>query len=182
MLRRGREEVVAQGALDVIDCDGDHAKGIAFNMLFLVWRYRTTAAAYRRAIVAALALCRRYPEGIGICQFLDAEGLPPDAEARAAFVDMLRVVGIRHLSLTYEGSGFRGAAIRGVVLGAQALGRPRFDTSVHVSLTAAARWHAKHQAELGRPETAVQIERMSRELRQIQRERHPKLPSSSNGR
>jgi hypothetical protein len=163
-------------ALTLIDCDADHAKGSAFNMLFMVWRHRTDVRAYRRGIVCALELGRRYPEGIGICQLVDADAVAPDADARAAFVDLYRLGVVKHLSVTYEGTGFKAAAVRAVIAGAQALGRPKYPHSVHFTLAAAARWHAKHQAALGRPETAALIERSIQDLRRIQRETFPQLP------
>lgn len=159
--------------LDIIACDADHAKGVAFNMLFMVWRYHTTAAAYRHGIVTALNLIKRYPEGIGICQLIELEALPPDSEARTALVHMMHLPGIRHFTATYEGTGFKAAAVRAVLSSVHALGRPKFAHSVHGSLAEAARWHAAQQAALGRPETATLIERMAAEVRRRQRESFP---------
>jgi hypothetical protein len=163
--------------LDIIACDADHAKGIAFNMLFMVWRGHTTAAAYRHGIVAAQDLNRRHPEGIGVCQLVELEAEPPDSEARAAFVHLMRMPGIRHFTVTYEGSGFKAAAVRAVISSAHALGRPKFAHAVHASLADAARWHAKQQAILGRPETATLIERM---LTEVRRKQHESYPSQTN--
>jgi hypothetical protein len=161
--------------LNVIDCDGDHASGTAFNMLFVVWRHRTLERAFRRCIVSALELGRRYPEGIGVSHYVESESLPPDADVRTAFVDILRIGCIRHYSVTYDAKGFKAAAIRGVVSAATRLARPKFPHSVHVALAAAARWHAEQQAALMRPEQASQIEQAAQELRRIQRERFPTL-------
>jgi hypothetical protein len=63
---------VKPGSLEIVACDPDHAKGVAFNMLFMVWRYHTTAAAYRQGIVTATKLVRHHPEGIGIGSLADA--------------------------------------------------------------------------------------------------------------
>lgn len=157
--------------LNVIECDVDHAMGTAFNMLFVVWRRRTLERAFRRCIVSAIELGRRYPEGIGVSHYIDGESLPPDADVRAAFVDILRVGCIRHYSVTYDATGFKAAAIRGVISGATRLGRPQFQHAVHVSLAAAAQWHAEQQAALKRPEKSSQIEHAAQELRRIQHER-----------
>jgi hypothetical protein len=159
--------------LNIIACDADHTKGVAFNMLFMVWCGHTTAAAYRQGIVAAQDLIRGHPDGIGICQLIEVEAARPDSEARAAFVHMMRLPGIRHFTVTYEGRGFKAAAVRAVISSAHALGRPKFAHAVHASLTDAARWHAKQQVMLGRPETATVIERMATELRRKQHERYP---------
>jgi hypothetical protein len=159
--------------LDIIVCDADHAKGVAFNMLFMVWRYHTTAAAYRQGIVTALNLMRRYPAGIGICQLIELEAVPPDSEARTALVHMMHLPGIRHFTATYEGSGFKAAAVRAVLSSVHTLGRPKFAHSVHSSLPEAARWHAAQQAALGRTESAALIERMAAEVRRRQRESFP---------
>lgn len=159
--------------LSIVECDADHAVGTAFNMLFIVWRRRTLEKAFRRCIVSAIELGRRYPEGIGVSQYVDSESLPPDPDVRNAFVDILRVGCIRHYTVTYDAIGFKAAAIRGVMSGTTRLARPGFPHAVHVSLQAAALWHAQQQAALGRPETATQIERAAQELRRTQRERFP---------
>jgi hypothetical protein len=159
--------------LSVVDCDVDHASGVAFNMLFVCWRRRTLEQAFRRCIVSAIALGRRYPEGIGVSHYLDVDSQPPDSDVRTAFVDILRVGCIRHYSVTYDATGFRAAAIRGVISATTRLGRPKFAHAVHVTQTAAAEWHAQQQAALGRPETSGQIERAALELRRIHGDRFP---------
>lgn len=159
--------------LNVIECDVDHAQGVAFNMLFVVWRRRTLERAFRRCIVSAIDLGHRYPEGVGVSHYLDADSLPPDADVRVAFTDMLRLPCIRHYSITYDATGFKAAAIRGVISGTLTIGRARFPHAVHVTIAASAAWHAEQQAALGRPETASHIERAAQELRRIQRERFP---------
>lgn len=168
--------------LDIVACDADHAKGVAFNMLFMVWRYHTTASAYRQGIVTALNLIRHHPEGIGICQLIELEALPPDSQAREALVQMLRIPGIRHFTATYEGTGFKAAAVRAVLSSVHSLGRPKFAHSVHATLADAASWHAKQQAMLGRPETTALIERTALEVRRKQRESYPPRSNAAPAR
>ena len=41
-------------AFQIVECDRNHAKATAFNVLFMVWRFETTFEAFQRAGHVAL--------------------------------------------------------------------------------------------------------------------------------
>jgi hypothetical protein len=157
----------------LLESDLDHLKASALNLLFMVWRRRTLADAYRRAIVIARDLVRRHPEGIGVCQIIDTEAVPPDAPARVAIVDLMKLPGVKHLSLTYDAGGFKAAAVRAVTLATYALARPTAKVTVHATLGDAARWHEAREGELGHHEPSGRIEATLRDLRERHRAQYP---------
>lgn len=158
---------------ELVEIDEDHVKATAFNMLFMIWRRRTTSEAYDRALVLARALATKFPGGIGVCQVVEVDAVPPDSDARKKFVDFLRLKGLKHYSVTHEGTGFKAASVRAIVAGGHALSRASCEHSVHAKLASAASWHEMHQRELGRAETADEIERVAQALRKLHRDRFP---------
>lgn len=158
---------------ELIELDEDHAKAIAFNMLFVVWRHRTLASAYYAGMKLVEKLGQRYPEGVGILNVIELEAQPPPADARAAFVELLHLPQLRHFSVTHEGSGFKAASIRAVVAGTHAFARPKCSHSVHRYLSEAARWHVKEQRALQHDEPAERIERVAHALRALHRNQYP---------
>jgi hypothetical protein len=168
MIRRDERE-----KYELVEIDEDHAKGIAFNMLFMVWRRRTLAEAFGRGINLARKLTAEYSEGIGICQAVEVDAIPPDSDARTLFSYLSRLEGLQHLSVTHDGTGFKAAAVRAIMTGVQALARPKSKHIVLADVDLAGQWHAAAQAELGRHETAEQIAGILRSLRRLHRERYP---------
>ncbi len=157
----------------LVDVDEDHAKAVAFNMLFLVWRRRTLGPAYRRGMTLVRDLSARFPEGVGVCQLVEVNASPPDSDTRRAFVEFMKIDGVKHFSVLHDGTGFKAASVRAVMSSVHMLARPKFKFAVHNSVLAAAAWHAAAQAELGRRETPEIIERVIRGLRELHRDRYP---------
>lgn len=158
---------------DLVDLDEDHAKGLAFNMLFMIWRRRTLATAYTRGMQIVRELGAKYPEGVGVLQVVEVDAIPPDSAARSAFVEFFHLKEINHYSVTHEGSGFKAASVRAIAAAAHAMARPRCAHSVHSTLLSAAEWHAKRQIELGHTEDATRIESIAQALRRLHWEKYP---------
>ena len=157
----------------LVELDGDHAKAIAFNMLFVVWRKRTLGAVYRRSLAIASELAEHFPEGVGVCQTVEVDTTPPDSDARLAFVEFMKVDTVKHFSVIHDGTGFKAASVRAIMSSVHMLGRPKFRLTVQSSVPAAAAWHAAEQAAIGRRETAEIIEKIVRSLRQLHHDRYP---------
>ena len=143
--------------LEVLEMDRDHATGKAFNMMFMLWRYETTFVAYKRAIELAKELVTLCPQGIGTAHIVEVDAVPPSSETRAAFVEYLRLPGLRHYSVTHEGTGFKAAGVRAIVAAQQALARPRCEHAIFGDIPAAARWHEAQQRQINRNENASKI-------------------------
>ena len=160
----------------VVEHDHDHAKAIAFNMLFMVWRRRTLTTPYRRGMQLVRELYARFPEGVGVCQVVEVDAVPPDSEVRRAFIEFFKVDGLKHFSVTHDGVGFKAASVRAITSGVHALARPNCKHSVHSSVGDAAAWHEKYQAELGRREKAAEIAKWVWDLRDFHRQQYPSEP------
>jgi hypothetical protein len=159
--------------IEVIAMDRDHAKAVAFNMLFVTWRYHTHANAVKPCFDILARLEQRYPEGVGVCHVVESDAIPPTAAARKLIAEVLRLPILKHYSATHEGAGFKAASIRAVVAGIHTLSRASCEHSVHSSFSRAAEWHARRQAALGRSETAAQINAAFETLRARHRQQYP---------
>lgn len=157
---------------EVLEADVDHIKGVAFNMLFVVWRFHTHYEPYRRCLHWSDQLAKRQPEGIGVMHIVEATALPPDAPTRRLFVDGVRHAAIRHYSVVHTARGFKAASIRAVMAGSFALARPSAAHSVHANINEAAAWHAQEQRRIGRSESGEEIARVAEALRQLHAEQH----------
>ena len=158
---------------EVLDLDEDHAKGVAFNMLFMVWRRRTMAAAYTRGMAIVRELGASCTEGVGVLQVVEADAVPPDGPARGAFVEFFHLKEIKHYSVTHEGSGFKAASVRAIAAAAHAMARPKCAHSVHSLVSSAAQWHEQQQQLIGRHEPAQQIAVIAQSLRNLHWEKFP---------
>ena len=158
---------------EVLDLDEDHAKGVAFNMLFMIWRRRTLASAYTRGMQIVRELGALEPEGVGVFQVVEVDAIPPDAQARGAFIEFFHLTQIKHYSVTHEGSGFKDASIRAIAAAAHAMARPKCAHSVHSLVASAAEWHEGQQRLLGRKEPATQIAVIAQTLRNMHWEKFP---------
>lgn len=163
----------ASRAIEVVAMDRDHAKGVAFNMLLMTWRYHTHATAVRPCFEILQTLAERYPEGLGVCHIVEADALPPTAAARKLIAEVQGLPMVKHYSVTQEGAGFKAASIRAVVAGIHSLSRAGCEHSVHSSFARAAEWHARQQAALGRHETATQLNAAFEALRARHRQQYP---------
>lgn len=85
--------------LRLVTIDQDHAAGVALNLVMLVWRYRTLADSYRAAIRLVSQTAAEHPSGAGLLEVIESSALPPDAHARKAFGEMMKLSGIRHFCL-----------------------------------------------------------------------------------
>ena len=99
--------------------------------------------------------------------------MPPEGDVRRAFVQILKLEPIKHFSVIHDEVGFKASAVRSITSGVYVLARPKCRHAVHSEVRTAARWHAEAQAELGRHETAAQIEAIVKALRAFHRERYP---------
>lgn len=157
--------------LEIVEIDENHIKGIAFNLIFVVWKRHTLLDAFQRTIRLAHQLSAKHPTGIGVLHVIEIEATPPDAETRKAFVELFSVPTVKHLSVTHEGSGFKAAAVRAIVSAAQTLARSNGGRrSVHNDVAQAARWHVSENEALGRSDSALRLERVVQELRKKHQE------------
>jgi hypothetical protein len=153
----------------LIDIDDHHAKASAFDMLLIVWKKETQASAYMRLITLITEMGERHPEGIGVLQVVETSASPPDEAARKVFLQALGVCDkyVKHHSVVHEGSGFKAASVRAIVMGVYMVHQPKFEHLVANSLLRAAQWHEAEQRKLGKTQGAEQIVRSVEMIRYL---------------
>ncbi len=136
-------------------------------MVFAYWARETQQASFRKACDHLARLAGAHPEGVGICQIVGLEAVPPSTEARTEITKLMKdAVGgrLKHYSVVHEGTGFKAASVRAIVSASHMLAQTTSHLAVFSSITEAAKWHAKEQVELKRRETFEQIAAVIYEL------------------
>jgi hypothetical protein len=153
----------------LIDIDDHHAKASAFDMILIVWKKETQASAYERLITLVTEMGERHPEGIGVLQVVETTAIPPDEAARKVFLKALNVCDkyVKHYSVTHEGTGFKAASVRAIVMGVYLVRQPKFEHLVANSLLRAAQWHEAEQRKLGKTQAAEHIVRSVEMIRDM---------------
>lgn len=129
-------------------------------MVFAYWARETQLSSFRRCCDQLSRLALACPEGVGICQVVGLEAVPPSTETRGEITKLMKdSVGGRliHYSIVHEGTGFKAASVRAIVSASHMLANTATHLAVFNSITEAAKWHAKEQAALKRRETFEQI-------------------------
>jgi hypothetical protein len=160
-------------SFQTVELDEDHIKGLAWNILFMVWRRRTLPESYRRGIQLLSDHTRLHPKGVGVCQVVEVDAVPPDREAREVFPDLFRVPGVQHSSVIHDGAGFKAASVRAIMTGVVAIARAASKVSIFSSVSDAAQWHVELQRPLGAKFTAKELTEVVAALRALHRERFP---------
>jgi hypothetical protein len=113
-------------------------------ILILIWRAETTLDAVVAVRRELDALGRVFPSGIGLLTIVEQAAPVPPGEVRSALARVLADYGasIRHSAVVHEGSGFRAAAIRGVVTGLTMLARPPYPHKVFAAIEEGCAWLA----------------------------------------
>jgi hypothetical protein len=161
--------------------DEHHIAVAAFNMVFVYWAKETQLASYKRVCDTLTRLAGVHPEGIGVCQVVGLQAIPPASETRTEITRLMteRVGGrLMHYSIVHEGSGFKAASVRAIVSASHMLARTKTNLAVFSSLADAAVWHAGQQQLLKRKESAQVISGIIREL-QEEHQRYARRMSES---
>ena len=153
----------------LIDIDDHHAKATAFDMILIVWKKETQASAYQRLITLVTEMGARHPEGIGVLQVVETSAAPPNEAARKVFQDALDVCDkyVKHHSVVHDGTGFKAASVRAIMMGVYMVRQPKFEHLVANSLQKAAQWHEAEQRKLGKTQAAEHIVRSVQMLRDM---------------
>jgi hypothetical protein len=89
------------------------------NVGIAIWVDETSVEMVRQTELMLHGLAADWPDGIAFMQIIGEDHPGIEAESRAALKDLLRSARdiIREAPVVYEGSGFRAAAIRSVIIG-----------------------------------------------------------------
>ncbi|HEY0469499.1 MAG TPA: hypothetical protein VGC79_35160 [Polyangiaceae bacterium] len=111
-----------------------------------LWRTETRAEAVAELATLLAAHAAEFGS-VGLLQVIGDLALPPDAAARTALANMLKVneTRIAASAVVYEGAGFRASVIRSVVIGISMLSRPKCPHTVFASTKAGIEWLCSHE-------------------------------------
>jgi hypothetical protein len=149
--------------------DEHHIAVAAFNMVFVYWAKETQLASFKRVCDTLTRLANLHSEGVGVCQLVGLQAIPPAAETRTEITRLMteRAGGrLMHYSIVHEGSGFKAASVRAIVSASHMLARTKANLAVFSSLSDASAWHSAQQQILKRKETPQLISSILRELQE----------------
>jgi hypothetical protein len=107
-----------------------------------IWRVNTTAVGLNALLQGFHDFRSNFPEGVGLITIVEPGAPLPSAEVRQGAARVLTEVApyVRYSAVVFEGTGFRAAAVRGVVTSMIMLGRPSYPHRVFGSVTEACNW------------------------------------------
>jgi hypothetical protein len=135
--------------------DTNHILGVWKSIVIVVWRNETTVSA-----IVELGNCLQdhsnlLGKPIGLFMVAERRAPLPTADSRKASADVLQVARLAFSALTFEGTGFRAAAVRGVVTGISMLAKQAFPHKAFATVEDAAAWASQHAVHDG-PADAVE--------------------------
>jgi hypothetical protein len=171
---------LAEATSGRVSCTEDYAVGAWDNLLVLIWRRNTTADAARDVRGFCESIAREQPGGIFILTLVRAQAPPPDPEARAIMVRLLKdgKSYIRAVAVVIEGKGFRASMVRSVVTGLTFLARSPFPHRV-CDLEDAVAMFVEAAKDANVPFAAAQVPVALRLLRQTMELSPATAPDSS---
>lgn len=109
------------------------------SLVVLAWHAQPTVVAVGPVIQAAFAVLKGNAEDMLLCALIDTETPMPDSAAREALQAGIRRLGkLRGVVNVILGTGFRAAAVRGMLSGFSMVVRPRYPLSFVASEAEAA--------------------------------------------
>jgi hypothetical protein len=157
----------------IVHQDDHFFAGTFQNMAIAVWEDETLPTNVRLLREMVRRLGGEHPGGIGLVQVVGAHHphIGPDARNELGVLLKASAPYIRCSTVVFEGTGFRAAAVRGLVAGLVMLSRVPFPHQVFATLEAAVDWQVAHMRTinpaLGRPALTEAIEDMRARARSI---------------
>ena len=143
MIRAAKEPVSGRAEPQVLVRDGDHLIYSQGRLLVAVWKLETRPDAVKQLVQFAADLAARLgPPRFCLLVIVEESAIPPPAAVRADLATMLRL-STPHLirfATVIEGTGFRAAAVRGVMTSIAVLSRQEFPHRVFSNAETALLW------------------------------------------
>ncbi|MEO6954990.1 MAG: hypothetical protein ABI321_24535 [Polyangia bacterium] len=120
-----------------------------------------TAAEYARVETVLDAQRKRYPGGLGCLVIIPQGSAPPPDDVREYLRQMLARIGIKALAYVVEGSGFKVATVRAVLVGLGIFQKKPYVTHVTTTIEDAVKWlDTKMPPNAQRKNPLVEVERV----------------------
>jgi hypothetical protein len=133
----------------------------------VIFRHETTMEGVR-AVEQRLQEFHRLTSHGAFITIVEANAPLPEAHVRDALASLLKKMAsfIRSSAVVHEGSGFRAAAVRGVVTGLTLLARQPYPHRIFARFDDAARWLAVSLRETA-PDKPIEAEELIEALREL---------------
>jgi hypothetical protein len=140
-------------AITIVTRDANHCVAVFGGTFIQIWRLATTYDAACRVRSAARALGTRRSGPLSSFIIIEAACQVPDSASRAVLAFVLKDLGPRCIAsaFTYEGDGFRAAAVRAVLTGMTLINPPAMPHLVFQKVSDAGLWVRRIHAEAGDP-------------------------------
>lgn len=155
-------------AAKVAVLEHDHCVAVWGPVVILIWRHETTLDGVRAVDERLHDFARTNPSGGGLMTIIEANAPLPEAHVRDALAGVLKKhpVAIKSSAVVHEGSGFRAAAVRGVVTGLTLLARQPFPHRIFATVDDGSRWLAASLRETA-PHANVDGEHLIEAVREL---------------
>jgi hypothetical protein len=126
----------------VVVRDSDYCVATWGDVFIVIWRQETRLDAARGLDALLAAFGKERPRGCGLLTVVEQDAPMPTSEVRAAIAKFLNNGGgtIKSSAVAFEGTGFRAAAVRGVVTGLTMLARQPYPHRVFATVQDALTW------------------------------------------
>ena len=128
--------------VNVLHCDLDLAIGASTDLLFTLWRHRTSIEGVQVLANALQHFVTSRTKAIGLVTIIEPEAKMPEAGSREQLARMLKDASEHVLisGVAFEGSGFVAASVRSVVVGLTLLARQTYPHRVFPNVKEASIW------------------------------------------
>jgi len=136
---------------NVLRCDLDLAIGASTDLLFTLWRHRTTTEGVRVLTNTFRHFATSRTKPIGLITIIEPQAKMPEAGSREPLARMLKDASEHVLisGVAFEGSGFMAASVRSVVVGLTLLARQTYPHRVFPNVKQASSWIELESEKLG---------------------------------
>jgi hypothetical protein len=132
----------------ILENDLDHALATWHRVVIVVWRRETSPSAIERLGLAMLVLERAIGHSVGLFMVVEQGAPLPSNEARSTSATVLQKASLALSAVTFEGAGFRAAAVRAVVTGIGLLAKAPYPYKSFAQVEEAAAWvHLRTSAD-----------------------------------
>jgi len=131
--------------LHIMAHDGDHLVFTYQRLFSMIWQHQTAPTAVNRAFQYVRDFAEsQSPRRFCLLTVIESSATMPSSPARARLAMLMRECSAHVIrsAVGFEGSGFRGAAIRGVATGIAVVSKHQFPHRIFADVEAATEWLA----------------------------------------
>jgi hypothetical protein len=155
----------------------DYALATFRDLYIVIWHRNTTMTGAQAVRRGCFAFAESRPKGVALLTIVEEEAPMPASEPRESLATFMRDASdhIKASAVVFEGTGFRAAAVRSVVVGLTMLARQKYPHKVFSGLIEATAWMERElaAAKLAESFTAQELGDAIASLRRALTQREP---------